>query len=237
MMLCCSLTASAQQELGMAGYIHTPSADLDSTGVARVGAQYVPIAIMPDGMKCDGEKYNSMTNYLSITPFWWIELGYGYTLTRLHRNRDVSEPTGFYAKDRYFSIMLRPLREDRWWPSIAVGGNDVWGSGEDGESGSNFYRNWFMVGTKHFMLGKQRIGVNVGYRTWKRKYNQKWNGVFGGLTYQPSFYPKLRVIGEWTGNEVNVGMDCRVFKYFLLQAALVDCKHFTGGLSLWIPLL
>ena len=236
-MLLWRLPASAQFEFGMAGMIHVPTAEFDTVGVARVGAQYVPKAIMPDGMKCDGEKFNSMTNYLTITPFWWIEVGYGYTLWRLHRNKDENEPTGFYAKDRYFSLALRPLREGRWWPSVAIGGNDIWGSRDGGMSVSNFYRNWYMALSKHFMLGKQRIGTHVAYRTWKRKYNQKWNGLVGGVTFQPSFYPKMRLMAEWSGNEVNIGVDCRVFKYIMLQTALVDCKHFTGGLCIYIPLL
>lgn len=31
---------------------------------------------------------------------------------------------GFYHKDRYFSVKIRPVKEDKWWPGIAVGSND-----------------------------------------------------------------------------------------------------------------
>lgn len=226
----------AQQHVGMAGMIHVPTADFDSAGVARVGAQYVPKTMIPDGMKCDGEKFNSLTNYLSITPFWWIELGYGYTLWKLHRNKDVTQPTGFYAKDRYFSVALRPLREGRYWPSVAVGGNDVWGSSDNGESGSNFYRNFYIALSKHFSMKGNRLGVHAAYRKWKRDYNHKWDGVVGGVTFNPAFYRPLRLMAEWDGTEVNVGADCLLFKYFLLQTALVNGKYFTGGLSLHIDL-
>lgn len=235
-LLLVSIRMTAQQHVGMAGMIHVPTADFDSVGVARVGAQYVPKEMIPDRITCDGEKFNSLTNYLSITPFHWIEIGYGYTLWKFHRNKDVTQPTGFYAKDRYFSVAIRPLREGRYWPSVAIGGNDVWGSSDNGESGSKYYQNFYLALSKHFEVKRQRIGVHVTYRKWKRDYNHKWDGVVGGVTFNPSFYRPLRVIAEWDGSGVNTGLDCRLFKYVLVQTALVHGKYFTGGLSLYIDL-
>ncbi len=235
-LLLVSTRMAAQQHVGMAGMIHVPTAELDSAGVARVGAQYVPKEMIPDRMTCDGEKFNSLTNYLSITPFHWIEIGYGYTLWKLHRNKDVTQPTGFYAKDRYFSVVIRPLREGRYWPSVAIGGNDVWGSSDSGESSSKYYQNFYIALSKHFDLKRERLGLHVAYRKWKRDYNHKWDGVVGGVTYNPSFYRPLRLMAEWDGTEVNIGADCRLFKYFLVQTALVNFRYFTGGLCLYIDL-
>jgi len=227
----------AQQALGTQGLIHVPSADMDSAGVARIGAQYVPKEIIPDKMLLDGEKFNSFTNYLSITPFSWIEIGYGYTLWKFHRNKDVNQKVGFYAKDRYFSLIIRPLKEGKYWPSVVIGGNDVWGSRDSGESTSNYYRNFYIAATKHQDILGQTLGVHLAYRKWKRDYNEKWNGLVGGITIQPSFYKPLRLIGEWDGTEVNIGADCRVFKILQLQCGLINCKHFTGGICLCISLL
>lgn len=227
----------AQQALGTPGLIHVPTADMDSVGVARIGAHYVDKHMIPDGMKCDKEKFNSLTNYLSITPFKWIEIGYGYTLWKLHRNKDVTQRTGFYAKDRYFSLRLQPLKEGRYWPSVVVGGNDVWGSSDDGQSGSNYYRNYYVAATKHFDLGGYLIGGHLSYRKWKRDYNSKWNGVVGGLTLQPAFYQPLRLIGEYDGHSVNVGADCELFRYVLVQASLQQCRYPSAGLCLRIGLL
>lgn len=230
-------TARAQQALGTPGLIHVPTAEMDTAGVARIGAHYVDQHMIPDGMKCDGEKFNSLTNYLSITPFSWIEIGYGYTLWKLHRNKDVTQRTGFYAKDRYFSLRLQPLKEGRYWPALVVGGNDVWGSGDDGHSGSNYYRNFYVAATKHFDLGGYVIGAHVAYRKWKRDYNSKWNGAVGGLTLQPAFYQKLRLIGEFDGDGVNVGADCELLRYILVQASLQQFKYPSAGLCLRIGLL
>ena len=151
-----TMTARGQQATGLNGLIHVPTADMDTVGLARLGFQFVPKEMIPDAMKCDGEKFNSMTNYLSLTPFRWIEIGYGYTLWKLHKNLDPNRETGFYSKDRSFSAKVQLVYEDRWWPSLAVGGNDVWGSRDDGDSGSCFYRNYFV-----FMLCPQLRGMEA----------------------------------------------------------------------------
>ena len=231
-----AVTANSQQYLGTPGLIHVPTADMDTAGVARAGAHYLPAMIVPDGMKCDKKKFNTLTNYLSITPYHWVEVGYGYTLWRLHRNLNPYAKTGFYAKDRYFTLRLQPLRESRWWPSLVVGGNDVWGSGDKGQSASNYYRNYYVAATKHFCLDGWTVGTNMTYRRWKLGYNRKWDGIVGGITVQPTFYDKLRLIGEWDGNEVNIGADCPVFKYLLIQASVIDFRYVNGGVSLCLPL-
>lgn len=229
--------AVAQQAMGTPGLIHAPSAEMDTAGVARIGVHYIDKHMIPDGMKLDGEKFNSLTNYLSITPFSWIEIGYGYTLWKLHRNQDITQKTGFYSKDRYFSVRLRPLKEGRYWPSVVIGGNDVWGTGDNGQSASNYYRNFYIAATKHFELRGNIIGVHAAYRKWKRDYNSKWNGIVGGVTLQPSFYQKLRLVGEYDGHAVNAGIDCELIRYLLLQLSLQEGKYFSGGLCFRIGLL
>lgn len=228
---------TAQQYVGLEGMIHVPTADMDTVGIARVGAHYIPKDMMPDEMLLDGEKFNSWTNYLSLTAFSWIQLSYGYTLWKFHKNLKPKNEVGFYAKDRYFSVKLQLLREKNWWPSVAVGGNDVWGSSDKGVSGSNFYRNFFVAVSKHVDFGGHELGGHISYREWKREFNHKWNGVIGGVTYRPSFYRPLRVLCEWDGNNVNIGADCRLLKYLLLQCALLEFKSFNAGLCLYIPLI
>lgn len=232
-----ALSVSAQQYVGFEGLIHLPSADMDTVGVARIGAHYMPKRMMPEQMTLDGERFNSLTNYISVTPFRWIEIGYGYTLWKVHKDRNPQNETGFFTKDRYFSVKLQVVRESEWWPSVAVGGNDVWGSSDHGESRSNYMKNFYGALSKHVELGGNILGGHVVYRQWNRDYNHKWNGLLGGVTFQPAFYTPLRVVGEWDGNGVNIGADCRLFRYFLLQCSLQEMRSFTAGLSFNIQLL
>lgn len=234
-----TLSVSAQQYYGMNGLINVPSADMDTVPVAHIGAHYLNKHMVPDMMKLkpEGRKFNSWSNYLSIQPFKWLEVGYGYTLWKFHRNLDPTAKVGFYAKDRYFSGRVQPVREKKWWPSVVLGGQDVWGSRDKGQSSSNYYQNFYVAATKHVELWKQSFGFHLAYRYWRLEGNKKWNGVVGGITYQPSFYKPLRVIGEYDGQYVNIGADCTLWRYVMLQAMLQKCKYFSGGVCLRVPLV
>lgn len=229
------LSASAQQYYGMNGLINVPSADMDTVPVAHIGAHYLNKRMVPDMMKLDGRKFNSWSNYLSIQPFRWLEVGYGYTLWKFHKNKVPTAKVGYYAKDRYFSGRVQPVREKKWWPSVVIGGQDVWGSKDRGESGSNYYRNFYIAASKHVDLWKQSFGFHLAYRYWWLKGNKRWNGVVGGLTYQPSFYKPLRFIGEYDGQYANIGADCTLWRYVTLQASLQKCKYFSGGIGIRVP--
>ena len=236
----CSFSpVSAQQYMGLNGMIHVPTAEMDSTGMLHIGVHYVDKHMIPDKLvlRPEGTKFNSLTNYLTLTPYRWIQVGYGYTLWKYHYNKQPGAKTGFYAKDRYLSARINVLYETDYLPAIVIGGNDVWGSNDDGMSYSNFYRNYFAAATKHFHLQPGTLAAHLAYRKWKRDYNDKWNGIVGGLTFQPAFYQPLRLIGEYDGEGINVGADCLIYKYFQLQLSLQQGKYVSGGLSLCLPLL
>lgn len=231
-----TIGTSAQQYTGMGGLIHVPSADMDTIPVSHIGAHYVNRNMIPEYMKIDGERYNSWTNYLSLQPFRWIEIGYGYTLWKFHRNGNPNAEIGFYSKDRYVSARIQPVREKQWWPSVIIGGNDVVGSNDNGTSASSLTKNYYVALSKHMDLNGHLIGAHIAYRHYKQDFNEKWNGVVGGLTVQPPFYRPLRFIGEYNGDGVNVGADCTLFRYVMLQASLQQCQYFSGGVCLRVPL-
>lgn len=264
-LLLVSFTAAAQQYTGMSGLIHVPSADMDKTGAARVGVHYLNREFTPEVMAYDGLKYHTMTHYLSITPFSWVEIGYTCTLLRCPKvEQGVADETdvGLYRKDRYFSLKLSPLkeREGKWWPGIAVGTNDpysttskqVWSGWvqqvektpsrvatekkKSTVSGSRYFANFYVAATKHFDLGGNSLGVHAAYRQWKREDNDRWNGVVGGFTFQPQFQKNLRLIAEYTGDDVNVGFDWKLWKHWLIQSSLQNGKFFSGGLCFYIEL-
>ena len=233
----------AQQYTATEGLLHVPSADMDSAGVVKVGAHFMPKEMMPESMKCNGEKFNSATYYLSVTPFEWVQIGITGVLWKFNKDGVPGQKTGFYSKDRHISARLRPLKEGKYWPSVVIGGDDVWGSGDDGQTGSGYFRNYYIATTKHFDLGGNMIGTHLTYRKWKQDYFHRFNGLVGGLTFQPAFYHPLRLITEWDGNEVNVGADCRLPLPFagsntglLLQIGLLGGHDLFGGLCLAIDL-
>lgn len=246
-------TVSAQQYTGMSGLIHVPSADMDKAGEIRIGAHFLNKESTPDrGFNYEG-KYNTLSHYLSITPFSWMEIGYTCTLQKgkaINIDGKVQEGTPrLRFKDRYFSIKIQPLKEDKWWPSIAIGSNDPYGTSGttgtgkeaektiNGDGLSQYFGNFYIAATKHFSMQSHTVGVHLSYRKWKRSYNNKWNGPVGGITYQPSFQKNLRLIIEYTGNEVNVGFDWKLWRHLLIQSSLQNGKYFSGGLCYQLNLL
>lgn len=240
----------AQLYTGMSGLIHVPSAEMHKEGDVRIGMYFMNKEFTPDGkgFAYKGEKYNTTDYYLSITPFWWLEASYTFTLQKtLAEGREKPK---FNQKDRYFSLKLSPIREKegRWWPSIAIGANDFYGTGDEddltdeqiarGDDGNSLYFcNYYVAATKHLYIKRHELGVHLTYRHFKREYNSKWNGVVGGITYRPSFANNLRVIAEYTGNEINIGADCLLWKHLFLQVVLQEGKYFSGGLCFCVNLL
>ncbi len=223
--------AKAQLYTGLSGLIHTPNGEMNEVGTARIGGYFLNSHFTPGeagkyGFLYDGEKFNTASFYASITPFSWIEIAYAFTL--LKRLEDGRDSPAYNEKDRYFSVKIQPLKEGKYWPSVALGANDPIGSrGKDG--GSMYFSNFFVAATKHFTPGRHNIGVHAAYRHFRREYNAKWNGIVGGITYNPSFAPNLRGIVEYTGDGVNVGADCLLWRHLFLQATLQNGKYFSGG--------
>jgi hypothetical protein len=225
---------SAQQYTGMTGLIHTPTADMDSAGTARIGMHYLPTAMMPDKFVFEGEKYASSSWYVSAMPLKWLEAGYNFTLMKFYRNLNKnSNEVGFYSKDRYFSVRLRPLSEGRYWPSVVIGGNDVIGQ-RDGDSYSFYFRNFYVAASKHIDLPFGEVGGHLAYRKWAKSFNNRWDGVVGGVTLRPSVYRPLRAIAEYDGESVNIGADCVLFRYVQLQASLMHCRYLSAGAAVRI---
>lgn len=240
-----TISVYSQQYTGMSGLIHVPSAEMDNEGVARIGSHYLNKFFLPDEAFDYNGKYHSEDFYLSITPFAWIEIGYTITLRKGNRANWDSEDIGYHRKDQYFSLKVRPIVEKagKWWPSIAIGTNDPKTNGDRGENTGQeknrnlHFGNYYIATSKHLNLNRNLIGFHLTYRHWVRTYNSKWNGLVGGITFQPHFQNSLRFIAEYTGDDVNVGFDWKIWKCLLLQSSLQNGKYFTGGLCFCIDLL
>lgn len=224
--------ASAQLYTGLTGLVHVPSAEMNGEGVARAGVYFLSERLSPETFS-----YSTMSHYLSITPFRWVEAGYTCTLFRVNYVTGGEAGKRRYdQKDRYFSVKINPLREGRYHPAIAIGANDPLGSSAK-RLANRYFCNYYVAAVKHLSLKGHCLAFHLAYRRWEDERNGKWNGVVGGITYRPSFAPGLRAIAEYTGAGVNVGADCLLWRHLLLQVSLQDGKYFSGGLCFQTDLL
>lgn len=232
-------TCVAQLYTGMSGLIKNPSAEMNGCGDAIIAGYFLNKHFTPgdvndrSGFVYAGKKYDTFDFSLALTPFEWLEIGYTFTLQKtLAESRERPK---FNQKDRFFSIKVNPLKEGKYYPAIAIGSNDFIGSAfrrrSHGGSGAGYFCNYYIVATKHFIPHGHSFGVDLGYRYVPVSYGKKWQGVIAGATWRPKWIPSLRVIGEWTGNEVNIGADILLWKHLFIQAALIDCRYFSGGIA------
>lgn len=236
----CLLTAGlcgyAQQYTGMSGLIHVPSAEMDNAGDARIGAHFLNGHFTPDQpyWYFEGKKYHTADFYVSLTPFKWVELGYTITLFRGIDQRP-GENSGYNKKDRYMSIKFRPLEEGKYWPAVALGSNDFLSSAplrnnNKSDDSNGFWRNYYIALTKSFDIKGHILAPTLTYRYFTNHFNHRWNGLVGGVVYKPSFARNLRLTVEWTGCDVNVGVDCLLWRHLLVQGSLQDGRWPSAGL-------
>lgn len=201
--------AQAQMYTGMSGLLHVPSAEMSSNASMRIGSHYVNPNFVPKG-------YNDsycQTFYISLTPYNWVEAS--YTILMWNRNN-------VYLPDRSLSIKIRPLKEGKWWPAVAIGSFDPFGT----ELNTNYY----IAATKHFEMLGGEWGFNVAFRHYKKVASASWNGFIGGISYRPDFYRGLRGIIEYDGKELNIGVDVNFLRILRAQVILQDWRYFTLGI-------
>ncbi len=238
-MLSGCIASRAQLYTGMSGLIKNPSAEMNDSGDAVIAGYYLNKHFTPGnegdriGFVSHGKKYDTFDFSVALTPFSWIEIGYTFTLHKTLA-QGATKPR-YNQKDRFLSIKLRPLNEGKYYPAIAIGSNDFIGSAfrrrKQSGTGAGYFCNYYIVATKHFIPHGHSFGVDLGYRYVPVSYGKKWQGVIAGATWRPKWIPSLRVIGEWTGNEVNIGADILLWKHLFIQAALINCRYFSGGIA------
>lgn len=209
----CAPAAFAQQYTGMSGLIHVPSADMDKAGAARVGVHFLHKEFTPDVMAYKGQKYHTMTHYLSITPFSWIEIGYTCTLLRCPKvKQGVADETdvGLYRKDRYFSLKLRPLKEKdgKWWPAVAIGTNDPYST-----TSKQVWSGWVQqtaASPRSPTGGEEQAAENGTADSNKTGGTTKDKGI--GSRYFANFYVAATKHFDLKGNSLGVHLAYRQWK-------------------------
>lgn len=224
-------TIQAQEYSGITGMIHVPTAEMAPEGDARIGVSFLNREFLPEKLNnFRGIRYHSYNHYLAITPSSWIELACVCTLQKGYKGGDPTQRVGFYHKDRHFAVKVRPLKEGKYWPAIALGVQDPGRSDSSLDKEGALFKNYYIVATKHWRPGGHELGFHLTYRHYSSEDNHKWNGVVGGVTYRPAFASNCRAMMEYTGNDVNLGIDCQLWKHLFIQAALQNGRYFSGGL-------
>jgi hypothetical protein len=168
--LCVAPAALAEPNLsGQTGLIYMPDARLDPDGTWRTGFSYA-------------DPYKTLWTSLSAMPR--LETGFRYV--EIQGVPGFDRPGTDYGdyKDKVFDAKLLLIEEDRWWPSLALGGTDVAG-------GTELFRSGYIVAGKKLW----DLDFSVGLGT------DRIDGVFGGVRWSPRFLPGWRLVAEYDATE------------------------------------
>lgn len=225
-MVMAATVCTAQMSTGVSGLLHTPTAFTEKAGAFNIGGAFINRHMLrPPRFLCEGKPYDTGRFFAGLSPFDWLEISYSFILMKEARN---GEPASYKYKDQMFSGKLRLLREGKWWPAIAVGGNDLYTSVDNG---NHYFANYYAAASKHFDIGSEQIAVSLAYRHWFADYNQPWEGLVGGIEYSPSFCRELSAMAEWTGSDINVGLNYLLLKRVQFQFSLLQGRYPSGGVA------
>lgn len=207
---------------GATGLLKIPSAEMQADGTFSVGGNYLPAAIMP----FEDLNYNTGNYFFNLTFLPCVEFTYRATLMRWEGNHN---------QDRSFGLRLRVIKESRFLPSIVLGGNDLLGSNlkpgiQDSGVTNNFFSSLFLVGTKHWVLNKNQIGITLGIAK-SEASKTNLNGVFGGVSFAPAILPSMRFMAEYDSRVMSAGAEVLFFKHLYLFGMAYDLKYLAGGLA------
>lgn len=227
--LAAAVPALAQQATGITGLIHTPTAFTGREGDYRIGAHWLNSHTLPSNFVYDGKPYDSAQFYAGISMFRWLEFSYSFILMRGWKGAYDPNASGYNHKDQMFSAKIRILPEGRYYPAIAVGGNDIFTS--DVAGSNQYHANLYAALSKTLLLGHQRFGISMAYRYWKSPANSRWQGLTGGIEYTPSLLPQTSLMAEWTGCDINLALNATLLRHLTLQASLLAGRWPSAGIA------
>lgn len=232
--LICSIILSAQLTYGTTGLLHAPSAEMQKDKTVMFGGNFMNKEITPPGWY-----YHTYNYFLNVTIFPWLEIAYTCTLFQSQAiGIDWKVGKGkFTNQDRYFSARLRVLKEGQFWkymPAVVFGTSDPYtesGSGQIASiDGNGYFCRFYLAISKHLSLGQEEVGIHLSY-LYNNRVDYPLSGIAAGITYNPSFYPQLRMIAEYDTKDFALGASYLLFNHLQAQVEMQKMRYFTGGLT------
>ena len=157
---------------GPTGLINMPDARFNPDGTLRFGMAYA-------------RPYFDLSANATLLP--WLETNLAVTringvLAFPSEERGFGPSYGNY-KDKNAGLKIRLLAEDRWWPAVAIGAQDPFGT--------SLFPRQFAAATK--TLGDAQVTLGYGRKL--------IDGVYGGLRYSPSWLGNWSFVSEYDASD------------------------------------
>lgn len=197
--------------------LNAPSANMLKDGTFYAGLNFLDKAYTSNLTE---NQFNCLAYYVDITFLPFFEFNYRST-------RELDNPNTSHTVDRMFSFKLRPVKERKYIPAIAVGVNDVLTTAE---SGNQYFNAVYIVGSKNIEWKKHLFGGSFGYAYPYSKSSQ-FQGIFGGVSYSPAFMRQITFMLEYDTQSVNIGGSVLFLKHLYVFGMLQGFTHISGGIA------
>jgi hypothetical protein len=156
---------------GATGLINMPDARFNPDGTLRFGIAYA-------------RPYFDLSANATLLP--WLETNLG--VTRINGVAPLVSPdfptSGYGAyKDKTSGFKIRLITEGNWWPNLAVGAQDTFGT--------QLFPREYAVATKTF--GDAQFTLGYG--------RQQIDGLFGGIRYSPPRLSNWSFVAEYDASD------------------------------------
>jgi len=157
-------------QAGPTGLINMPDARFNPDGTLRFGMAYA-------------QPYIDLSANATLLP--WLETN--LAVIRIDGIAPLAGPEfqeGYGAyKDKNAGLKVRLIAENGWWPSVAIGAQDPFGT--------SLFPRRFAAATKTF--GDTQVTLGYG--------SQLINGAFGGVRYSPSWLGSWSLVAEYDASD------------------------------------
>ena len=164
--------------------------------------------------------YNCLIYYFDLTFLPFLEMNFRST-------RQLDNPDSTHTVDRMISVRLRVLKERKYWPSIVLGGNDLY---TGAVIGNQYFGAVYSVATKNFPVKKMKLRRHIRICLPFFK-NSQFAGFFGGVSFSPSFLRQLTLMAEYDSKNFNIGGSILFFKHLYFFALLQGMESVSGGVA------
>ena len=171
LLTCVAFGSALAGPAGPTGLINMPDARFNPDGTLRFGLDYA-------------RPYFNFSANATLLP--WLETN--LNVIRINGVQPLASPeflTGGYGsyKDKTSGFKVRLITEEGWWPNVAVGAQDTFGT--------SLFPREYAVATK--TVGDAQLTLGYG--------RQQIDGVFGGVRYSPLWLPNWSLVAEYDASD------------------------------------
>ncbi len=216
-----SREVSSQTLFGYTGLVTIPTAEIAQDREIILGLHYINKEYFIYHYKC----IDAFLPYITIGYLPFIEIN--LRMNCLNQLPDIKKTI---IGDRTVNIRLKFLSEGKYYPSVAIGGNDILTT--NSSRPTNFQNCIYIVASKSFtkIIGKSILGMHLGYGSDMMKAAQhQFIGVFGGCSVNTIHYGKYFI--EYDTNKTNFGFSQKIIRHINIVVSILELKSINGGLG------